>query len=671
MSSVNEKHWLIDGRPITSSTQKKKACTECRQQKAKCDAYLNPNDACSRCKRLGIQCTISAPFRRENKRQRLSELEKETDTLRKRLMTEDYQPTIPTPTRTGRDNNPSTLSHETPSTAGYHTPQPLPTEIREPVSFPEPSHANNGTSGRQAPTTTPRTLDGVNVSANDINNIFELFFHEYSPFLPILDYRLSPDACYQQSPLLFWSIIGTACRSYSRNPTLLGALTKGIITSALLSVTVTGSPLHRVQSFLLLVTWPLPDAVETNQQETNYVLAGLLLHLAQRSGLHVPAGSDEFFRAKAPNLPDIGIVGRSELWTQIVLTYQRTCLCKGFFACTSAEFSPEMDQFQARQQTLPAGLILRLKWQDLCIRCGAAISENGTRNMTQDQDRALSIIIRTFEAQIKDLEKTAVNESDRLECNIARLYVRSFYFLKQDKTSFASSFDKIQEVARRIIADVEKLVHQTSNPVSIPYYIASALLFASYALLRILKSSIPFLSGETEEARTAFFIAIGLTKRLSIDTNDICSKSVTYLTQLWNSSKAFKRADGTDQLGLRARSRLSGSHVVDTIIWWREEFDPHFKAQMRTLKNSALGKTSKLIVVHSMLADIDTCEDLTDPSGSSAQSNDAAPDMQQQPIMDFGDNSIFDFDYFMGADLPFSQDLFNFPGLDNAGSNNT
>lgn len=68
-----------------------------------------------------------------------------------------------------------------------------------------------------------------------------------------------------------------------------------------------------------------------------------------------------------------------------------------------------MDQFQARQQTLPAGLILRLKWQDLCVRCGAAISENGTRNMTQDQDRALSIIIRTFEAQIKDLEKTAVN----------------------------------------------------------------------------------------------------------------------------------------------------------------------------------------------------------------------------------------------------------------------
>jgi hypothetical protein len=247
------------------------------------------------------------------------------------------------------------------------------------------------------------------VSASDINGIFELYFWEYSPFLPVLDPRPSPDLCYQQSPLLFWTIIGTACRGYSANPTLLSALTKGITTSALLSVTATGSPLQRVQAFLLLVTWPLPDAVETNQQEVNYVFAGLLLHLAQRSGLHVPAGSDEFFRAKTPNLPDIGIVSRSELWAQIVLTYQRSCLCKGFLARTSYDISPEMSQYQSRQQTLSPALRLRVKWQDLCVQCGSAVSENGIRNLTPDQDRALSIIIKSYEIQIRDLEFTAAD----------------------------------------------------------------------------------------------------------------------------------------------------------------------------------------------------------------------------------------------------------------------
>jgi predicted ATPase len=129
-----------------------------------------------------------------------------------------------------------------------------------------------------------------------------------------------------------------------------------------------------------------------------------------------------------------------------------------------------------------------------------------------------------------------------------------------------------------------------SNPVSLPSYIICALLYASYALLRILKSSINVFSGETEEAKSSLFLAIGLMKSLSIDNNDMCSKSCMYLTQLWNSSRAFKKADGSDMLDLRARSRLNGSHVVDTILWWREEFDPHLKVQMQNLKHSALGE---------------------------------------------------------------------------------
>lgn len=137
-------------------------------------------------------------------------------------------------------------------------------------------------------------------------------------------------------------------------------------------------------------------------------------------------------------------------------------------------------------------------------------------------------------------------------------------------------------------------MQKTKNPVSIPFYIACALLFASYALLRISKSSVPLPSGEREEAKSALFLAIGLMKRLSIDINDMCSKSVTYLTKLWNSPRTFKKPDGTDMLTLRARSRLNGSHVVDAILWWREEFDPHFAAQMQTLKHSSLGK----LVVH-------------------------------------------------------------------------
>lgn len=71
-----------------------------------------------------------------------------------------------------------------------------------------------------------------------------------------------------------------------------------------------------------------------------------------------------------------------------------------------------MHQFQSRHQTLPAALKLRLRWQNLCVSCGAAVSENGMRHLTEDQDRALSIIVRTYETQIKDLESTVLDGKD-------------------------------------------------------------------------------------------------------------------------------------------------------------------------------------------------------------------------------------------------------------------
>ncbi|KAI5211662.1 hypothetical protein E4T38_01237 [Aureobasidium subglaciale] len=656
-----------------AKTDKFRGAQHLRQ--AKCDAHLNIGDACSRCKRIGLRCTISAPFKRENKRQRLYELEHETDSLRNRLVTESRQ--------LGATETPQTEQHHNELDDSFHleavntTRHRLlstisPTQNLGLLPPATPSHTIYAPLNIKAPTTTPRTLDGVTVSASDINNIFELYFRDYAQFLPILDPKLSPDSCYQQCSLLFWTVIGTACRSYAQNPTLLSALTKSITCLALLSVTLTKSPLQRAQAFMLLVTWPLPDAVETNQQETNFVLAGLLLHLAQRSGLHVPAGSDEFFRAKMPNLPDIGIVRRSELWAHIVLIYQRcvpetpvgsgianssrSCLCKGFLARTSGDVSPEMSQFQARQQTLPSSLILRIKWQDLCVQCGSAVSENGIRNLTPDQDRSLSIIIRTYETQIKNLEYTAAD--DRLECSIAKLYIRSLYFLKQDHTSYLATFDKIQQVSRQVITNVDSLMHRASNPVSLPHHIVCALIFATYALLRVLKSAVPILHSEREEARASFFHALGLVKKLSIDNSDMCNNSVTYLTQLWNSSRAFKKADGSDQLSLRARSRLNGSHVVDAIVWWREEFDPHLKAQIQTLRNSALGEFCKVHSDH-------TEQDPMEPIQTGVQPDHIAPQDEQDQMPDFGDTSLFDFDYFMSADLSFSEGFFDFTGSNN------
>ena len=223
----------------------------------------------------------------------------------------------------------------------------------------------------------------------------------------------------------------------------------------------------------------------------------------------------------------------------------------------------------------------------------------------------------------------------------------------------------LQNTARQIITAIEKLIRKVQNPISIPYYVVCAFLFASYTLLRILKSSVTLPPGEYEEAKSALFLAIGYMKQISNDPNDMCSRSVVYLTQLWNSTKAFKKPDGSDMFKLRARSRMTGSHVVDALIWWREEFDPNFKVQMQSMKNSALGKCN----LSCLKCDTDGLDDIVsmDPSNADAQAEVANTQQHdQQRSTDFNFN-FFDFDCFMGAELSYPPDLLNFPGVDASG----
>lgn len=53
-------------------------------------------------------------------------------------------------------------------------------------------------------------------------------------------------------------------------------------------------------------------------------------------------------------------------------------------------------------------MALKLRCQELIARCSEAVLENGMRSMSLDQERALDILLRTYEGQIDELELQAV-----------------------------------------------------------------------------------------------------------------------------------------------------------------------------------------------------------------------------------------------------------------------
>lgn len=147
------------------------------------------------------------------------------------------------------------------------------------------------------------------------------FFQRYAQFLPILNPHTCPNSYYAQSPFLFWAVIGAACRTYPRNPTLLTALARSITEMALLSIASTSAPWHTIQGLLINLTWPFPK--DAGRPDVTFPLCGMLLHIAMQNGLHIPMCSHEFSKVKIPAPSEADMIRRSELWAHCVIVYQR------------------------------------------------------------------------------------------------------------------------------------------------------------------------------------------------------------------------------------------------------------------------------------------------------------------------------------------------------------
>jgi len=145
------------------------------------------------------------------------------------------------------------------------------------------------------------------------------YFRDYATFMPILDPSMGPNAYYTLSPFLFWAIVGVACRSYTRNPTLLGFLPAKIHNMALLTLNSTVT-LQIVQGLLLVLCWPFPKV--SMGHDLGYPLSGALVHMATHMGLHLPVSSQEFSRVRL-KLDEDEIKRRAETWGYCQLIYMR------------------------------------------------------------------------------------------------------------------------------------------------------------------------------------------------------------------------------------------------------------------------------------------------------------------------------------------------------------
>jgi hypothetical protein len=151
--------------------------------------------------------------------------------------------------------------------------------------------------------------------------LFHRFYDHYAPQVPILEDFRTPNRCYNQSPLLFWTIVIIGARRYPKNPTLMSSLAPEVMTLAKDSVFSREGAVFTIVSIILLATWPIP--FETMWRDESPMLLGAAFQLAMSIGLHVFGVGQDFSRIKLSQ-DRAEMEFRARVWTLLVITYQRS-----------------------------------------------------------------------------------------------------------------------------------------------------------------------------------------------------------------------------------------------------------------------------------------------------------------------------------------------------------
>jgi hypothetical protein len=164
-------------------------------------------------------------------------------------------------------------------------------------------------------------------------------------------------------------------------------------------------------------------------------------------------------------------------------------------------------------------------------------------------------------------------EHDRFYLYISRLTIQAFHLYKEPSKTFPTFLlTRMYNCACLVLRHVDRMDNDgTIKLNSAPFFFIFSVSLSSFVILRLLKGSTSSYL-DVENAKDTFFLGVNIMKRLSAESNDTPARLTMILTQLWNSERAFRNPDGSENTALRIRTRLTMSPVMDAIWWWREEF---------------------------------------------------------------------------------------------------
>ncbi|KAJ5407594.1 transcriptional regulator family: Fungal Specific TF [Penicillium cosmopolitanum] len=558
--------------PVTGKRRggSRKACNECKQQKLRCDIVQTPAAACSRCRRLGIDCKVEQSFKRISKRRRNAEMEKEIADLRRKLATNPSDQEGPADGHVGDDlSQCSEEAFARRDSAAVDRPRPVSVPIEPHPSMATPLTMQRDGSILSQDESTPWRLEDISLSRARVSRLYEQYFNYYHPFLPLLNPPKPSEVYLNRCPLLAWTIICVASRRSPTEPGLLTALSGPF--SRLLWSTITSVPqdYRVVKALCVLCTWPLPTT--SQRTDATFMLSGLMMQIAMQLGLHRPVQAEEFttFRMEVQGE---ALKDRLHTWVICNIVAQNVATGYGQPPSTIYDWALEPASLKDADYRLANDLTIRLRIEKFCDRVTKALYSSKPEPGEFVSAEKL-VIVQILESELREMEVEFgrdISAINMIHLRAAELHFRYFVFLGASPRSddltklFIATTSFLGRVLDLETSPGELIGHSTN-------YILQMIVSAAFALMKLLKSNfnrhIDFNHG-----KLLFNGAISAIRRISVMDHDRPIRLADILAQMWNASGPEPAEE--DILQLKVRCRMSMSHVYDTVWRWRQRFRP-------------------------------------------------------------------------------------------------
>ncbi|KAH8807865.1 hypothetical protein F5884DRAFT_348357 [Xylogone sp. PMI_703] len=568
-----------------------KACTECRQQKLRCDASSkNYREPCSRCCRLNVACVVKKSFQ-PVKRLKKADLQAELEILRQQVQVDrqsvnnepddsheantrgsNAPPAVSTPcTSSVRSTSANAISPEMQSIHESSMSKPPPDVISQSLNLNE-SNASPSTRARHE-STSPQTLYKFSVNAKQIDDCFAMFHQHYLPQSSVFETELRPNDCYTHAPLLFWTVVAIGSRNYAEDPTMIFQLAPRVLELAKAAIFARDSIIPTIQAFILLCAWPMPYNSLGN--DLTPVLSGAMLQLALTMGLHVCGVGQDFSRIKL-RTDHAQVDFRRRLWALCQTVLHRVQNTSG----TPPIMIPDTYNHDRHRHSSLTTLPSSVRFHELMSRIHAQgildMERNALSKHPEGRARILHPMIQEISAELSQLESECPGEIDRFYLLASRLQILSFHLFVPRNDMNDTELVNLYALACATIEKAMQLNQTQQFAKFAPVFVSKFLHLAAFLILRLGRSHLSE-SGALDlvQGQKYYFDVIHFHKDMTIRSDDTAARSSIILTQLWTSTTRFRWGNGggaDTSLILRCRSRLAMSVVFDCYWWWRQEF---------------------------------------------------------------------------------------------------